>query len=194
MSCGRITRGSVVEECDDIPPGGTRARLLLANKDDITGYTVGVDDEITAITFAADTGFYEFTGYRANEVGKTEEVIKPEIGMPKFKHGTRFIIYENTQIQKNNIENIVRGSMIALIENNGKDANAFELLGKDIGLSVVAGEIRNATTNGGYFVVNLATPDDEGVLEPDLAKTVTLGQSTYTAILAAVDALIIAQS
>lgn len=193
MGCGSITRGSVVEDCADIPPGGTRARLLLANKSEITGYTYNGDGEITAITFAASAGFYEFTGYRTNEIGKTEEVIKPELGPAKFKHGTKLIVYENTQIQKNNIESMVKGSMVALIENNGNDANSFELLGKDVGLSVVAGPIRDANTNGGYFVINLATPDDEGVLEGELATTVTLA-SGYTANLAAIDALIIAPS
>src|SRR6186713_3384934 len=130
MACGSITRGSVIEECADIPPGGTRARLLLANLDEVESYTEDGDGQITAITMIDDATFYEFTGFR-NDVKKSEEVIKPEIGIPKFKHNVGWVIYENTQIQKNNIENIVRGRFVAIVENKGKDANSFEVVGKD---------------------------------------------------------------
>lgn len=191
MACGTITRGSVVDECEDIPPGGTRARLLLANIDDIVSYTEDVDNNITAITFSGGAGFYEFTGFR-NDVKKSEEVIKPEIGIPKFKHNVGWVIYENTQIQKNNIENIVRGRFVAVVENKGKDANSFEVVGKDVGLEIVAGPIRNAHENGGFFVISLSTPDDQGELEGQLPQT--LLDTDYATTLAYVDGLVIAES
>lgn len=170
MACGSITRGSVIEECADIPPGGTRARLLLANIDEIESFTEDGDGQITAITMADDATLYEFTGFR-NDVKKSEEVIKPDIGIPKFKHNVGFVIYENTQIQKNNIENIVRGRFVAIVENKGKDANSFEVVGKEVGLEIVAGSIRNAHENGGFFVISLSSPDDQGELEGQLPQT-----------------------
>ena len=170
MACGEITRGSTVEECGDIPPGGTRARLLLANIDDIVEYTEDVNFQITDIELAPGKTFYEFTGFR-NDVKKSEEVIKPDIGIPKFKHNVGWVIYENTQIQKNNVENIVRGRFVAIVENKGKDANSFEVVGKDVGLEIVAGPIRNAHENGGFFVISLSTPDDQGELEGALPQT-----------------------
>lgn len=170
MACGTIRRGSVIDECDDIPPGGTRARLLLANIDEVESYTEDVNNQITAITLADDATLYEFTGFR-NDVKKSEEVIKPDIGIPKFKHNVGFVIYENTQIQKNNIENIVRGRFVAIVENKGKDANSFEVVGKAVGLEIVAGPIRNAHENGGFFVISLSTPDDQGELEGQLPQT-----------------------
>jgi len=182
MGCGSITRGSVIEECADIPPGGTRARLLLANLDEVESYTEDVDGQITAITMIDDATFYEFTGFR-NDVKKSEEVIKPEIGIPKFKHNVGWVIYENTQVQKNNIENIVRGRFVAVVENKGKDENSFEVVGKDVGLEIVAGPIRNAHENGGFFVIALSTPDDQGELEGELPKTLIVtdyaGTLTY---------------
>ena len=170
MACGQITRGSTVEECADLPPGGTRARLLLANVDDIEDYTEDADEQITAINLVDGATLHEFTGFR-NDVKKSEEVIKPEIGIPKFKHNVGWVIYENTQIQKNNIENIVRGRFVAVVENKGKDANSFEVVGKGVGLEIVAGPIRNAHENGGFFVISLSTPDDQGELEGQLPQT-----------------------
>ena len=187
MACGSITRGSTIEECADIPPGGTRARLLLANIDEIESYTEDVDGQITAITMVDDATFYEFTGFR-NDVKKSEEVIKPEIGIPKFKHNVGWVIYENTQIQKNNIENIVRGRFVAIVENKGKDVNSFEVVGKDVGLEIVAGPIRNAHENGGFFVLSLSTPDDQGELEGELPKTLIV--TDYAATLAYLEGLL----
>lgn len=170
MACGEITRGSTVEECADLPLGGTRARLLLANIDDIESYTEDVNEQITGITMVAGKTFYEFTGFR-NDVKSSQEVIKPEIGIAKFKHAAGWVVYENTQLQKNNIENIARGLFVAIIENRGKDANSFEVVGKGVGLSIVPGVIRNAHENGGFFVISLASPDDEGLLESQLPQT-----------------------
>lgn len=191
MACGTITRGSVIDECDDIPPGGTRARLLLANIDEIVSYTES-DDVITAITFDGSAGFYEFTGFR-NDVKKSEEVIKPEIGIPKFKHNVGWVIYENTQVQKNNIENIVRGRFVAVVENKGKDETSFEVVGKEVGLEIVAGPIRNAHENGGFFVLSLSTPDDQGELEGKLPQTLFVSPD-YAATLAYLETLVIAES
>lgn len=167
-ACGAIDQGSGAD-CDDIPEGGTRARVLLANYDNIVGYeeSGGV---ITGITMAGGATFYEFTGFR-NDMKKSEEVIKPEIGMPKFKHAVSLVIYERTQEQKNNIESMVKGNVVAIVELLGKDDTAIEVVGKGVGLSIVAGVIRDAYANGGYFVVNLATPDDEGKLESKLPQT-----------------------
>lgn len=192
MACGTITRGSVIDDCDDIPPGGTRARLLLANFDEVVSYTEDVNGQITAITLADGATLHEFTGFR-NDVKSSQEVLKPEIGIPKFKHNVGFVIYENTQIQKNNIENLVRGRVVAIVENNGKDVNSFEVVGVGVGLTIVAGVIRDAHANGGFFVLSLATPDDEDVLEPQLPQTLFITPD-YAAALAYLETLLPVES
>lgn len=192
MACGSITTGSVIDSCDDIPAGGTRARLILMNLDEIEDFDTDADGNISSITMASGKYAYEFLGFR-NDVKKSEEVLKPEIGIPKFKHNAGFVIYENTQLQKNNIEKLTRGRVVAIIENKGKGENAFEVAGITVGLGIVAGAIRNAHENGGYFVLSLSTPDDEGELEPKLMQTLLVsgsGDSAYTANLAYVDALL----
>jgi hypothetical protein len=192
MSCGTITRGSSAD-CDSLPPGGTNARLILFNFDDIEGFDEDSDNNITDITLKQGATGYEFLGFR-NDVKKSEEVVKPEVGIPKFKHNVGFVVYENTQVQKNNVENIARGRFVAIVENKGKDNNAFEVVGKGVGLEIVAGPIRNAHENGGFFVISLSTPDDQGELEPQLPQTLKASGSTsgtqYQANLALIDSLL----
>jgi hypothetical protein len=178
MACGQIDRGSAVDICDDIPPGGTRARVVLFNIDEIESFTEDADGNVTAITLVDDATGYEFTGFR-NDAKKSEEVIKPEIGLPKFKHNAGFVIYENTQLQKNNIEQLVRGRFVALIENKGKTVDSIEVVGKEVGLEIVAGPIRNAHENGGFFVIALSTPDDQGELEGKLPQTLLAAGNSY---------------
>jgi hypothetical protein len=178
MACGQIDRGSAVDICDDIAPGGTRARVVLFNIDEIESFTEDADGNVTAITLVDDATGYEFTGFR-NDAKKSEEVIKPEIGLPKFKHNAGFVIYENTQLQKNNIEQLVRGRFVALIENKGKTVDSIEVVGKEVGLEIVAGPIRNAHENGGFFVIALSTPDDQGELEGKLPQTLLAAGNSY---------------
>jgi hypothetical protein len=186
MACGAITQGSAAD-CLNIPDGGTNARLILFNYDDIEGYTEDADGVITDIELVDGATGYEFMGFR-NDVKKSEDVIKPEIGVPKFKHVTSFVIYENTQEQKNNVENLARGTFVAIVENKGKNANSFEVMGKGVGLEIVAGPIRNAYENGGFFVINLATADDQNVLESKLPQT--LLATNYAGTLALIESLL----
>jgi hypothetical protein len=190
MACGTIDRGSQAD-CDNIPDGGTRARLLVANYDDVVGYTEDADGNITDIELAVGAFLYEFLGFR-NDVKKSEEVIKPDVGIPKFKHNIGFVVYENTQVQKNNVENIARGRFVAVAENKGKDANVFEVVGKGVGVEIVAGPIRNAHENGGFFVISLSTPDDQGELESRLPQTLLVAGSgdAYQSNLAFLESLL----
>lgn len=175
MACGAIDRGSQAD-CDNIPEGGTRARLLVANYDDVTAWEEDADGNITGFTLAPGAFLYEFLGFR-NDVKKSEEVIKPDTGIPKFKHNLGWVIYERAQVQKNNVENIARGRLIAFAENKGKDDDVIEVVGKGVGLGIVAGPIRNAHENGGFFVINLSSPDDEGDLENKLPQTLQVAGS-----------------
>ncbi len=184
MACGEINSGSSAD-CDNLPPGGTNARLTLFNYDDIEDYTESEDEEgiITEIILKDGKYGYQFLGFR-NDVKKSEEVIKPDVGITKFKHNVGFVVYENTQAQKNNVEKIARGRFVAVVENKGKGDNSYEIVGKGVGVEIVAGPIRNAHENGGFFVISLSTPDDQGELESKLPQTLQVeesGSSIYVA-------------
>lgn len=186
MSCGSITIGSSAD-CDNLPIGGTRARVLAINFDDVESYTTDINGVITGINLGAGGFAYEFTGFR-NDVKKSDDVIKPDTGIAKFKHSCGWVIYERTQIQKNNVEKLARGRFVIIAENKGKDDDAFEVIGKGVGVEIVAGPIRNAHENGGFFILSFSTPDDQGDTEPKLPQT--FFDTDYATTLAAVNALL----
>lgn len=171
MGCGLITLGSQID-CDDLPQGGTRARIILINHSDILfiNETSGL---ITSITLKATKVAYEFLGFRS-DVKKSEEVVKGNL-KKKFRHNAGFVIYEIDQPQKNNIKRLSRGRFIAIIETLGKSDNSIELLGKDVGLTIVGGGIRDSDNN--LFMINLSTPGGAD-LEKKLPQSVGVDYET----------------
>lgn len=167
MSCGIITIGSEAVECEDLAIGGTRARLILINYVDILRMYVSDIGVILSIELRPGAVGYEFLGFR-NDVKKSDEVIENDI--TRFKHNVSFVVYDVSQVQKNNVVNLAKGRFVAIAENKGKDENSLEVLGRECGLKVVGGQIRNAYENGGFFVINLSTPDNGVELETNLPQ------------------------
>lgn len=188
MSCGTLTRGSTAG-CD-LAPAGTRARLILINHSDIvkiytnddgkiirivlqTGLSGGIefDFELDAL-FGSDTlstlTAYEFTGF-SNDVKKSEETEKTQQHKKRFRHNCSFVVYETDQLQKANLKALAKGRFLAIVESNGETEDSIEVLGRDVGLSILEGEVRNATT--GVFVLNLSTPDNGVEWERKLPQT-----------------------
>lgn len=192
MSCGTITRGSQVDDCDELAPSGTRARLILINFDDVVKMYTNDDQKIIGIVtrsqisggieldaeldaeFSSEeifgAGGFEFTGFR-NDVKKSDEVVKRELSKSRFIHSVGFVVYEVDQLQKTNLKQMARGRFVAIVEQRGKGADSIEVLGRECGLQIVEGQIRNAHGNGGAFILNLATPDNGVEFERKLPQT-----------------------
>lgn len=191
MSCGTITRGSQVDDCDELAPSGTRARLILINFDNVLHIYTNDDQKIIEIVLrsniasgavldaeldadlgegVSEVGAFEFIGFR-NDVKKSEEVVKREKSKQRFIHAVSFVIYEVSQLQKTNIKNLARGRFVAIVESKGKDADSIEVLGRECGLQIVDGQIRNAHENSGVFILNLATPYNGVEYERKLPQT-----------------------
>jgi hypothetical protein len=184
MPCGEITSGSIAN-CDTLPAGGTEAIVRAFNQRDVVGYTEA-SGVISDIELASGKTGFVFTGFR-NDAKKTEEVILPSSGTAMFKHGSGFVIYARDQATKNQVENLSRGRFMFVIEQKGKDATTFEVLGKKCGLALTPGSIRDAHANGGFYVLNFATADGEGDLEPKLPQI--FFTTDYETSLAALNAL-----
>lgn len=183
MSCGTIDRGSSAN-CEDLPKGGTRPRIVVINMDDIDGdFEEDADGRITGITLVDGAFAYEFTGFR-NDAKTSEEIIKPDTGIPMFKHMLGWVIYERTQLQKNNIENLARGRFVVIMENKGKDDDSVIVLGAGVGVAAVPQVIRDAYANGGFYTVSFSTPDDEGELEPKLPQSLGTNYEDAISIIA----------
>lgn len=204
MSCGRLDRGST-PDCDNLPTGGTEARLILINWDDVLYVYEGNDtlpsgsvwDPTFDLTFGpvvtAGTGLgvivqivlkagktaYEFFGFR-NDVKKSEECEQTSHSKKRFKHHCGFVVYEIDQLQKNNLKKMSKGRFMAIVENRGRGADAFELLGKNSGLKMVAGVIRETQ---GFYQINLSTPDNGIEYERKLPQTIGISYANALEII-----------
>lgn len=172
MSCGIITQGAETE-CDDIPEAGTRARLVLMNYDEVDEILIE-EGRVVDIMMASGKVAYEFTGFR-NDVQKSEEVAEKDGLKNRFRHALQFVVYDDTQEQKTNLENVAKGRFIAITERLGKGPDALEVLGKDVGLEIKVATIRDAYENGGLFVIALNTPDNGDEFEQYLPKSFGYG-------------------
>lgn len=183
MACGNITVGSSAD-CNNLPTGGTRERLVLVNVSDLNSNTAFTEDgtyRITDVNLIAGRSGYTITGFR-NDIKYLTEVANPGIGLNMFLHGCGFVVYERTQAVKNElIEKVAKGRFVAFLENKGRDADALVCLGKDVGLEIVLGQIQNAHENGGFFMITLKTP--EGEFESKLPQTVGTSYSNGQDIL-----------
>lgn len=170
MGCGTITIGSR-PDCESVLKSGTRNRLFLANYDDLLSATLSTSTPnlISSLTMATGTVFQLFEGFK-QDVKPTQEVIAPSNGSNQFKHGVGFIVYEITQLQKNNLQRLTKGTVIAILENKGKNSESFEIYGLGSGLQIVPGVVRDSYANGGGYLLALATPDGE--FEPKLPQTI----------------------
>ena len=210
MSCSTIDRGSQAD-CDDLPTPGTEARLILINWDDVLYIFEGNDTSesgrvwdntfdntfgpmvvagvglgvITQIVLYPGKQAYEFFGFR-NDVKKVEEVERISSNKKRFLHRCGFVIYEVDQLQKVNINHMAKGRFMAIVERKGGDEDSLELLGRDCGLKMQAGRIRDVHQNSGVFIIDLATP---GGVEYERKLPQTVGTS-YTNGLEIIDDLL----
>jgi len=182
--CGLITAG-VAYDCANPQQGGVNAKLRLANYDDISAYTISgtVDNQITGITLKTGKQFFVFEGFR-NSLTPSYAAVAPDTGQTLYTHQANFFIFDNQQVTKNEIQKLALGRFVAIIENNGKDANSFEVLGRGNGLELVAGDLKNANENNGAYNIILATLDGE--FETKLPQTF-YDETSYASTLAIVE-------
>jgi len=188
MSCGVITMGHAAD-CDNLPAQGTRARAIVFNYDDIESYTEA-GGKITAITLKAGKFGYEFSGL-PNATGFLESQDSGRsavTGLNRFKHKHTLIIFERTQAQKDNIKQLGNGRFVVALFLRGTDADSIVLAGKDVGVQLTAGEIQNAYSNDGFFVLNMATP--EGDTENETALMQSIWITDYPTTVAMLEALL----
>lgn len=169
MSCGNINQGSQ-PDCPDLPEQGTRARLILMNYNDVERIYVNDDGKIISVEMKSGKVGYEFLGFNS-DVKKNDDVIKTR-RKNRFRHSVNFIIYQRDQLQKNNIKAISKGRFFGIIENKGHEEDSIEFLGKNVGLQIIPGQVRNAYESGGLFTIGLETPNNGIEFEPKLPQTV----------------------
>lgn len=172
MGCDLITRPSVPVCADDGTPlkSGTMPRMFLFNLTELLSVTESTTTPnlLTAITMATGTVSYTFEGYK-QDVKPTQEFVVPTNGGTMFKHALNFIVYDITQLQKNNLQRMAKGKFVAIVENKGKNSESFEVYGLGSGMEIIPGVARDTNANGGGYIISLATPEVES--EPMLPQT-----------------------
>lgn len=160
MACGLIVNGEEVD-CDDLPAGGTRAIVYVFNYEEVADVIKDVNGVVTEIQLVPGAFGYKFTGLN-NAFQKSEEFVRnATTGLGQYKHKGSIIVYSRAQESKNMIKQFGNGRFMVVQLNRGDDDNSIELAGEEVGVELVAGEIRNAYANGGFFVLNWATPEGE---------------------------------
>lgn len=183
MGCGSIDRGSVLSCKTPLVGGiGGDSRLVLYNFSEVSFTESSTTPNLlTAITLASGASGYQFQGYKLS-LKPSVDIVAGANGQNLFKHRIAFVIFENTQLQKNNIQTLKDGRYVALYENNGKNNDSFELSGINVGLEVKPQKIRDLQTDGAAYMLLLETPDAE--LETKLPQTFlsTNYSTTLTAV------------
>lgn len=170
-SCNEISIG-YAHDCTDPFQGGIGgdSRLILINKSDLSSSTESgsTDGLITALTLKSGKSAYAFEGIR-DSLKPSHDMVLSASQQPMYKHRAQWFLYAYSQVQKNNIEKMMRGRFIAIYQNAKQDANSFEILGLNVGLQATPQKLRDLGENGGAYSLLLETPDNE--LEVKLPQT-----------------------
>lgn len=159
--CGQIKKGSLYN-CQQPLQGGAEPNVTLINFNELLGFTTGsIANLISGLSLVNGASAYRFQGF-GRSVTPQQEVIKLGSGQNLVKHQVGIYIFESDQEQKNNIQDIILGKFIAIVERSKKDANAFEIYGLNNGLELVPGVINQLQENNGAYTLILATPENQG--------------------------------
>jgi hypothetical protein len=188
MGCGSITRSELVNCPTPLIGGiamtsGNKNRLVLYNFDEVSFTESATTPNLfTAITMATNCSGYQFEGYKAS-LKPSLDIVTGANSQNMLKHRLAFVVYSNTQLTKNNLQNLMQGRYVGLYENNGKNNNSFELMGVDVGVEVKPQKIRDLGENGAAYMMLLESPDTE--LETKFPHTFL--STNYATSLAAVN-------
>jgi hypothetical protein len=187
-SCALITLGATYDCTNPIVPG-VNTRLILINKDEVATVTKAAP-YITAITLDGTKTGFAFEGYRQSL--NPEYTLVPASLSIGYDHQIKFQVFDISQEQKENLQKMALGRMVAIVENmnnEGNDDNVFEVYGIDVGMEIMEmNRIARDMETQGSFSVLLKSPDDEGK-EPKMP--VTWFDTDYATTKALVDALLV---
>ena len=189
-NCDGITIGAIYDCANPISPG-VNNRLLLGNVDDIASVTFDgtTSTIITNITMKVGKACFAFEGVRQSLNPQYQFV--PQTVSVGYDHQIDFLIFDISQIQKDNIEAMGVSKVFAIVENaqgEGNGDNFFEVYGRITGMEMqTGGRIPRELETQGAINLSLKTSDNEGK-EPKMPQT--WFATDYAATKVLVDALL----
>lgn len=163
---------------------GNQNRLIIWNWDEVSFTESGTTPNLlTALTMASGMSGYQMQGYKIS-LHPSLDVVAGTNGQSLVKDRVAFVVFSNSQLTKNTIQNLMVGRYIVAFENAGKNENSWEVMGIGSGLEIKPQKIRDLQENGSAYMLLLESPDNE--LEVKLPQTffITSYAATTTAILA----------
>jgi hypothetical protein len=189
-NCGKLS-SNILLNCSYPLVGGSKDILKLINSEDIDGVTRNADNPqiIEAINLVTSPSTQAFQIEGKNNSNDLRAALVKARYSEGYDHEVIFRIFTNGPEVKKQIEEMAKGSFVAVIENNfkGETGNAaFEIYGLDVGLELLEMETNksDAETQGAY-VLTLRTP--ELFKEPHLPATLFV--TSYAATKAIFNAL-----
>jgi hypothetical protein len=155
-ACAKVARDKAIN-CDDKLSGGVKDVLYLFNYDDIIDvtYSVSSPQTVTGIVLASGARGYRWEG-KNNSIAP-ETAFKRGTYVENFEHKLAFILFSNTEEDKEDVEALGAGRYVGIVENNlrrGSANVAFEIYGIDSGMLVPDGGItrmpNDADLQGAY--------------------------------------------
>lgn len=172
MACDGITIGSAYD-CDDPIVAGVNQRLILINQEDFNDATITFGTPTTLITNIVLAGGgkagFAFQGIRSSL--NPQSAFIPGTVSVGYDHQVDFLVFDLNQVQKDNLEELGLGKVVAVVQNINADGNGdavFEVFGKSVGLELITNVRINADQEtGGAWSLSLKTSDETGK-EPKL--------------------------
>lgn len=193
MELCKISAGASAN-CNKPLVGGANDRLILINKEDISGvvYSASSDLIIEAITLAIASPAnkaYAFTG-KNSSVDSSATLVKGRYSVT-YDHQTIFRIFDDGPDIREIVAQLGNGKYVAIVQNNyrGTDDKAtFDVKGISVGLEAteITQDKSDADTQGAW-VITLKTPDN-GPKEP--LPPANFFITDYATTKAAIDALL----
>ena len=155
--------------CDSPPIAGVEERLVLMNFKDIASFAVQSANPsiIEGFTLKSGTQAFSFQGVR-NSLVPEQHYAPGRFSPSSYEHMLNFLVWDDTQAQKDNLEAMAIEKQVAIIQNANK---TFEVYGIRNGLEVTTNDRLpgDQDTGGGYQIV-LKTSENEAK-EPKLPRT-----------------------
>lgn len=165
--CAKIAAG-IVLDCDNPLVPGVDEDVLIANKADIVSVTRDGANKllISAIVMETGTQFYKFEG-KNDSLEPLYTLVKGRYS-DTFEHSTRFKVFDNEVATKLTLDQIAKGTFVALVKNND---GQWEIYGLDVGMKS-AEMTRNPldADTGGAHDVFIKTSDNLAK-EPNMPAT-----------------------
>lgn len=183
--CGTLTR-SFVQTCATPTAGGIGgdSRAVVYNYGEVSFTESSTTPNLlTAITLSSGASGYQIQGYKVS-LKPSAEAVDDQAGVTRWKHNIAFLVFANSQLVKNEIQRMALGRYVFTYENNGKNEDSFEVMGRQNGMIMKPQKVRDLQENSSAYMLTFATPDNE--LEPMLPATFFI--TSYAASLAAINA------